>query len=91
MTAAAASPYPESPVPALPPEVTPAAIRDALIDEERDEFEQAYRKAITEAEAPCLEDLLRADVAAIADDDLDDTTLDEDDHRDSGSGNRTTR
>lgn len=49
MTAAAAGPPPESPVPALPAEVTPAAIREALIDEEREEFQQAYRDAIAEA------------------------------------------
>ncbi len=36
-------------MPALPPDTTPTAIRDALIDEERAEFECAYQKAITEA------------------------------------------
>lgn len=49
MTAAAVNPYVESPVPVLPPETTPAAIRDALIDEERAEFERAYQEAIAEA------------------------------------------
>jgi hypothetical protein len=45
----AANPFEVSPVPVLPPETTPAAIRDALIDEERVEFEQAYRDAMAEA------------------------------------------
>jgi hypothetical protein len=45
----AVNPFDVSPVPVLPPETTPAAIRDALIDEERAEFERAYRDAITEA------------------------------------------
>src|SRR5215470_9685620 len=36
-------------VPALPPDTTPAAIRDALIDEERAEFERVYRDAMIEA------------------------------------------
>lgn len=49
VTAAAANPFVESPVPNLPPDTTPAAIRDALIDEERAEFERAYQKAIAEA------------------------------------------
>ncbi|WP_064742966.1 DUF6247 family protein [Pseudonocardia spinosispora] len=49
MTAAAGNPYGASPVPALPPGTSPAAIRDALIDEERAEFEQAYQQALTEA------------------------------------------
>jgi hypothetical protein len=45
----AANPFEESPVPVLPPETTPAAIRDALIDEERAEFERAYAEAMAEA------------------------------------------
>jgi hypothetical protein len=45
----AANPFDVSPVPVLPPETNPAAIRDALIDEERAAFERAYRDAITEA------------------------------------------
>lgn len=36
-------------MPALPPDTTPTAIRDALIDEERAEFERAYQEAIAEA------------------------------------------
>lgn len=32
------NPFEDSPVPALPPDASPAAIRDALIDEERAEF-----------------------------------------------------
>ncbi len=46
---AAVNPFDASPVPALPPDTSPAAIRDALIDEERAEFEQAYRAAMAEA------------------------------------------
>ncbi len=49
MTTAAANPFNRSPVPELPPDTTPAAIRDALIDEERGQFERAYRDALTEA------------------------------------------
>lgn len=49
MTAAAGNPFDASPVPVLPPDTAPAAIRAALIDEERDEFERAYREAMTEA------------------------------------------
>lgn len=49
MTAAAANPFTRSPVPELPPDTTLAAIRDALIDEERGQFERAYRDALTEA------------------------------------------
>jgi hypothetical protein len=45
----AVNPFDASPVPVLPPETTPAAIRDALIDEERAAFERAYRDAIAEA------------------------------------------
>jgi uncharacterized protein DUF6247 len=60
----ATNPFEVSPVPALPPETTPVAIRDALIDEERAEFEQAYRDAMAVAArtldlAPVL-DVLRA-------------------------------
>lgn len=49
MTAGAVNPFDASPVPVLPPDTTPAAIRDALIDEERVEFERAYRQALAEA------------------------------------------
>lgn len=49
MTAAAENPFHSSPVPELPPDTTPAAIRDALIDEEREQFEHAYRAALAEA------------------------------------------
>lgn len=49
MTAEAHNPFYASPVPALPPETTPTAIRDALIDEERTEFERAYQQAVLEA------------------------------------------
>lgn len=49
MTAAAFNPFDASPVPVLPPETAPAAIRDMLIDEERAEFEHAYREALAEA------------------------------------------
>ena len=46
---ASANPFSESPVPALPPDTSPAAIRNALIDEERGEFERAYREALADA------------------------------------------
>lgn len=36
-------------MPTLPPGTSPAAIRDALIDEERAEFEQAYQEVMAEA------------------------------------------
>lgn len=49
MTAFAINPFATSPVPILPPDTTPAAIRDALIDEERAEFERAYQQAMAEA------------------------------------------
>ena len=49
MTAAATNPFAVSPVPVLPPDTTPAAIRDALIDEERAAFERAYQDAMAEA------------------------------------------
>ena len=45
----AANPFATSPVPALPPDTSPIAIRDALIDEERAQFECAYRQALAEA------------------------------------------
>lgn len=44
-----AAPIPSEPVPALLAPAAPRAIRDALIDSERDEFEQAYREAMAEA------------------------------------------
>jgi Family of unknown function (DUF6247) len=49
MTAEAGNPFDASPVPVLPPDTTPTAIRDALIDEELLEFESAYRQALAEA------------------------------------------
>jgi hypothetical protein len=49
VSAAAANPFVVSPVPVLPPDTTPTAIRDALIDEERAEFERAYQDAVAEA------------------------------------------
>jgi|SRR5215470_12401085 len=49
VSAVADNPFYASPVPALPPDTTPAAIRDALIDEERAEFERVYRDAMIEA------------------------------------------
>lgn len=49
MTAEASNPFDASPVPVLPSDTTPAAIRDALIDEERDQFERAYQEAMAEA------------------------------------------
>ncbi|HEX4703137.1 MAG TPA: DUF6247 family protein [Pseudonocardiaceae bacterium] len=49
MTAAAVNPFADSPVPVLPPDTTPAAIRDALIDEERLAFERAYQDAMEDA------------------------------------------
>ena len=49
MSAATANPFVVSPVPVLPPDTTPTAIRDALIDEERAEFERAYQDAVAEA------------------------------------------
>jgi Family of unknown function (DUF6247) len=45
MTVGAVNPFDTSLVPVLSPDTTPAAIRDALIDEERAEFEHAYRQA----------------------------------------------
>lgn len=36
-------------VPALAPDATPEAIRDALVGEERAEFERRYRSALVEA------------------------------------------
>ncbi len=49
MTGCAVNPFAASPVPVLPPDTTPAAIRDALIDEARAEFERAYQEAMAEA------------------------------------------
>lgn len=49
MTAEAVNPFADSPVPVLPPDTTPTAIRDALIDEERVDFEHAYQAAMAEA------------------------------------------
>jgi hypothetical protein len=50
MTAAAFRPESElPPIPALPPDATPQAIRAALIGEERAEFERDYRAALVEA------------------------------------------
>jgi hypothetical protein len=46
---AAAKPFDASPVPTLPPDTSPTAIRDALIDEERAQFERAYHQALAEA------------------------------------------
>jgi hypothetical protein len=37
------------PIPALPPDASPRAIREALIDEERTEFERDYQAAMAEA------------------------------------------
>ena len=48
MTAAAS--WPElTPIPALPPDATPQAIRAALVGDERAEFERDYRAALAEA------------------------------------------
>ncbi|WP_344873433.1 DUF6247 family protein [Allokutzneria multivorans] len=63
MTAANDS-FPGSPVPDLPPEAAPFAIRDALIDEDRTDFVGQYQAAMALAAttldlAPVL-DLLRA-------------------------------
>ena len=50
MTAAANDSFDaSSPVPVLPADTSPAAIRDALIDEEREAFVAAYQRAITDA------------------------------------------
>jgi len=46
---AAANPSGPGPGPALIAPAVPRAIRDALIDSERDEFEQRYREALAEA------------------------------------------
>lgn len=46
---AAVNPFEESPVPTLPEDASPAAIRDALIGEERVEFVRAYQQALAEA------------------------------------------
>ena len=61
-------PFEDSPVPALPPDTSPAAIRDALIDEERAEFERAYQHALAEAadslDLTRVSDVLRAYIAS---------------------------
>lgn len=50
MTAAAAEHGPQlPPIPALPPDASPRAISEALIDEERAEFERDYQEAMAEA------------------------------------------
>ena len=50
MTAAASRPESElPPIPALPPDATPQAIRAALIGDERAEFDRDYRAALSEA------------------------------------------
>jgi hypothetical protein len=49
VTAEPAQPF-FTPAQILPPELSPTAIRDALIDEERDEFLRAYHEAIAEAD-----------------------------------------
>lgn len=49
MTAAADNPFYASPVPVLPPDTTPSAIREALIDGERTDFERAYQEAMLDA------------------------------------------
>jgi hypothetical protein len=49
MTAAVANPFGPGPDPVLFAPAMPRAIRDALIDPERDEFEQRYREAMAEA------------------------------------------
>lgn len=46
---AAASPQVPAAVPRLAPDATPAAIRDALVDEEQLAFEEAYRRALADA------------------------------------------
>jgi hypothetical protein len=49
VSTAADNPFHASPVPALPPDTTPTAIREALVDKERAEFERAYQEAMLEA------------------------------------------
>ncbi len=49
MGVSACDPFESSPVPSLPPDTSPAAIRGALVGAERAEFERAYRKAMAEA------------------------------------------
>ena len=46
---AAGQPHPIPAIPALPEGAGPRAIRAALIAEEREEFDQAYRRALAEA------------------------------------------
>jgi hypothetical protein len=50
VTAEPVEPFTSSPAVILPPEMTPSAIRDALIDEERDEFLEAFHEALAEAD-----------------------------------------
>jgi Family of unknown function (DUF6247) len=50
VTAAAFRPESElPPIPALPPDATPQAVRAALVGDERTEFERDYRAALAEA------------------------------------------
>jgi hypothetical protein len=49
MTAEPLGPNDLPAVPSFPPGTTPEAIRDALIDEERADFEQAYERAMIKA------------------------------------------
>jgi hypothetical protein len=50
VTVAAAESGPQlPPIPALPPDATPQAIRAALVDGERADFERDYQAALTEA------------------------------------------
>jgi hypothetical protein len=49
MTADAVGSFDDFPAQVLPPKATPAAIREALIDEERVEFERDYRDAVSKA------------------------------------------
>lgn len=49
MTAQAQDPFEGLAVEALVADASPAAIRDALVDEERSEFELAYQQAMAEA------------------------------------------
>jgi flavin-binding protein dodecin len=46
---AAGQPYPIPAIPPLPEGAGPRAIRAALLAEEREEFDQAYRRALAEA------------------------------------------
>lgn len=49
VTADAADPFDSFPAQVLPPKATPAAIREALIDNERAEFERDYHEAVRNA------------------------------------------